>query len=80
MSKIATNGSVAADIAKGWKPNNYLTNMSVAYFQPDDWFVSPFVFPILPVQLSTSYYTSSTRATLRATTCSASLSLARQRL
>lgn len=56
MSKIATNGSVAADIAKGWKPNNYLTNMSVAYFQPDDWFVSPFVFPILPVQLSTSYY------------------------
>lgn len=56
MSKIATNGSVAADIAKGWTPNNYLTNMSVAYFQPDDWFVSPFVFPILPVQLSTSYY------------------------
>jgi hypothetical protein len=56
MSKTATNGSIAADIAKGWKPNNYLTNMSVAYFQPDDWFVSPFVFPILPVQLSTSYY------------------------
>lgn len=56
MGKIATNGSIAADIAKGWKPNNYLTNMSVAYFQPDDWFVSPFVFPILPVQLSTSYY------------------------
>lgn len=56
MNKIATNGSIAADIAKGWKPNNYLTNMSVAYFQPDDWFVSPFVFPILPVQLSTSYY------------------------
>lgn len=56
MSKITTNGSIAADIAKGWKPNNYLTNMSVAYFQPDDWFVSPFVFPILPVQLSTSYY------------------------
>lgn len=56
MSKIATNGSIAADIAKGWKPNNYLTNMSVAYFQPDDWFVSPFVFPILPVQLSTSYH------------------------
>lgn len=56
MSKIATIGSIAADIAKGWKPNNYLTNMSVAHFQPDDWFVSPFVFPILPVQLSTSYY------------------------
>ncbi len=52
----ASNASIAADIAKGWKPNNYLTNMSVAHFQPDDWFISPFVFPILPVQLSTSYY------------------------
>lgn len=56
MSRIVTNASIATDIAKGWKPNNYLTNMSVAHFQPDDWFVSPFIFPIVPVQLSTSYY------------------------
>lgn len=51
-----TNETIIANIAKGWKPNYYLTNMSVAYFQPDDWFVSPFVFPILPVTLSTGYY------------------------
>lgn len=51
-----TNQSIQAQIAKGWKPNNYLTNLSVAHFQPDDWFVSPFIFPIVPVQLSTSHY------------------------
>lgn len=51
-----TNEGIAASIAKGWTPNNYLTNLSVAHFQPDDWFVSPFIFPIVPVQLSTSYF------------------------
>ena len=51
-----SNEAIAAQIAKGWKPNNYLTNLSVAHFQPDDWFVSPFIFPILPVKLSTSYF------------------------
>lgn len=51
-----SNETIQAQIAKGWKPNNYLTNMSIAYFQPDDWYVSPFIFPIVPVQLSTSYY------------------------
>lgn len=57
MSKNkATNASIAANIAKGWKPNMYLTNMSVAYFQPDDWYVSPFIFPILPVQTSVGNY------------------------
>ena len=56
MSRPATNASIASKIAKGWKPNAYLTNMSVAHFQPDDWFVSPFIFPIVPVQLSTGYY------------------------
>lgn len=56
MYNAMSNEAIAAHIAKGWKPNNYLTNMSVAHFQPDDWFVSPFIFPILPVRLSTSYY------------------------
>lgn len=52
-----TNEQIAYQIAKGWKPNYYLTNMSVAHFQPDDWFVSPFIFPILPVATSVgSYY------------------------
>ncbi len=52
----ATNETIQRDIAKGWQPNAYLTNMSVAHFQPDDWFVSPFIFPLLPVQQSTGYY------------------------
>lgn len=56
MPDIATNEGIRYNIAKGWKPNYYLTNMSVAHFQPDDWFVSPFIFPILPVQLSTGHY------------------------
>ena len=57
MSMIkATNASIEAKIAKGWKPNMYLTNMSVAYFQPDDWYVSPFIFPILPVSTSVGRY------------------------
>ena len=56
MKNAATNASIQAQIAKGWKPNYYLTNMSVAHFQPDDWFVSPFIFPLLPVSLSTGHY------------------------
>ena len=56
MKNAVTTMDIQSSIAKGWKPNNYLTNMSVAYFQPDDWFVSPFIFPIVPVQLSTSVF------------------------
>ena len=59
-----TNQSIQAQIAKGWKPNDYLTNLSVAHFQPDDWFVSPFIFPIVPVQLSTSHYYKFSKADL----------------
>lgn len=59
-----TNQSIQVQIAKGWKPNNYLTNLSIAHFQPDDWFVSPFVFPIVPVQLSTSHYYKFSKADL----------------
>ena len=59
-----TNQSIQAQIAKGWKPNNYLTNLSVAHFQPDDWFVSPFIFPVVPVQLSTSHYYKFSKADL----------------
>ena len=59
-----TNQSIQAQIAKGWKPNNYLTNLSIAHFQPDNWFVSPFVFPIVPVQLSTSHYYKFSKADL----------------
>jgi hypothetical protein len=51
-----TAASIAKSISNGWKPNMYLTNMSVAHFQPDDWFVAPFIFPILPVPTSTGQY------------------------
>lgn len=51
-----STASIAKQLSNGWKPNMYLTNMSVAQFQPDDWFVSPFIFPILPVGLSTGLY------------------------
>lgn len=52
---VNTDG-VRARIQKGWKPNNYLSNMSMAYFaNPADW-VAPAIFPICPVSLTTSYY------------------------
>lgn len=51
-------------IAKGWKPNNYLTNMSMAYFQQEDDFVAPSIFPICPVSLSSSYYYTFSKADL----------------
>ncbi|MCD7867664.1 MAG: hypothetical protein LUG62_05630 [Clostridiales bacterium] len=53
---MSTNAGIAAEIAKGWKPNQYLTNMSQAYFsQPGDW-VAPAIFPICPVLTSTGFY------------------------
>lgn len=51
-----TNAGIMAAIAKGWKPNQYLTNMSQAYFtQPGD-FVAPAIFPICPVLTSSGFY------------------------
>lgn len=54
--KGSSVSNLAIEIAKGWKPNNYLTNMSMAYFQEESDFVAPAIFPICPVQLSSSYY------------------------
>lgn len=42
-------------IAKGWTPNNYLTNMSLAYFQQLPYGARE-MFPIVPVPLASSYY------------------------
>ncbi len=64
MFNAMSNEVIAEHIAKGWKPNYYLTNLSVAYFQPDDWFVSPFVFPILPMKQSTGYFYKFSKADL----------------
>ena len=56
MRTGATTESVRARIMKGWKPNMYLSNMSMAYFaNPADW-VAPAIFPICPVSLTSSYY------------------------
>lgn len=48
--------NLAAEIAKGWKANNYLTNMSMAFFQEEADFVAPSIFPVCPVQTSSSFY------------------------
>lgn len=51
-----TTAGIAAEIAKGWQPNNYLTNMSMAHFQKPEDYVAHSIFPVCPVQLSASYY------------------------
>ena len=50
--------AIQAQIAKGaFRENRYLTNMSMAFFQSADAYVSKSLFPILPVAFSTgSYY------------------------
>ena len=45
------------EIAKGaFKPNIYLTNLSMAYFQDASRYVAKDIFPICPVQLSSARY------------------------
>lgn len=52
----ATTNDIRGRIMKGWKPNRYLSNMSMAYFaNAADW-VAPAIFPICPVSLTSSYY------------------------
>ena len=53
-------GAIAVAIAKGWKPNYYLTNMSMAYFEQAGMYVAPSIFPVLPVD---------TRACLKNKSC-----------
>jgi len=55
-SMHANAGGIAVDIAKGWKPNTYLTNVAIAHFQEPSFYVAPDIFPICPVQQSTGYY------------------------
>ena len=56
MNTRNTTAGITAEIAKGWQPNNYLTNMSMAYFQKPEDYVAHSIFPVCPVQLSASYY------------------------
>lgn len=56
-----------SEIQKGaFKPNLYLTNLSMAYFQDASRYVAKSIFPICPVQLSSArYYTFSKEDLLR---------------
>ena len=64
MNPRSTTAGLQAQIAKGWRPNSYLTNMSMAYFANPGDFVAPCVFPICPVGQSSSYYYKFSKADL----------------
>lgn len=52
-----TPEKIMYDIQKGsFKPNIYLTNLSMAYFQDASRYVAKSIFPICPVQLSSARY------------------------
>ncbi|MCD8195895.1 MAG: hypothetical protein LUE24_03030 [Lachnospiraceae bacterium] len=59
-----TNTGIQSQIAKGWKPNNYLTNLSMAFFADPSDFVATKIFPICPVSQSSSYYYTFSKADL----------------
>lgn len=54
--KVGGAGELMARIAKGWKPNRYLTTMSMAFFADHSDYVAASIFPICPVDFSTGYY------------------------
>ena len=64
MNPRSTTAGLQAQIVKGWRPNSYLTNMSMAYFANPGDFVAPCVFPICPVGQSSSYYYKFSKADL----------------
>ena len=53
---VNSASDIQARIAKGWKPNRYLTNMSMAFFADVSDYVATSIFPICPVDFSTGYY------------------------
>lgn len=53
MSNIS---GIETAITKGWKPNRFLSNMSLAAFADPSKFVATKIFPVCPVGLSTGYY------------------------
>lgn len=54
--EVGNAGELMARIAKGWKPNRYLTNMSMAFFANVSDYVATSIFPICPVDFSTGFY------------------------
>lgn len=60
-----TPENLRASIRKGaFKPNIYLTNLSMAYFQDASRYVAKNIFPICPVQLSSARYYKFSKADL----------------
>ena len=53
---MSNAAGIQTAIAKGWRPNRYLSNMSLAAFADTSEFVATRIFPICPVSLSTGYY------------------------
>lgn len=62
MSILQPN-EVATRIAKKWKPNQYLSNMSMAYFHEGE-YAARRLFPLCPVQLSSGFYYTFSKADL----------------
>jgi hypothetical protein len=57
MSNFTSPEMIQKSIATGqWKPNIYLTNLAIAYFQAEADYVADKLFPIVPVQLASSHY------------------------
>ena len=54
--KVTNTGNIRARISKGWKPNRYLSNMSLAAFADVSEFVATRIFPVCPVDFETGYY------------------------
>ena len=54
--ELSSAAELEGRIAKGWKPNRYLTNMSMAFFEKPQNYVAMRIFPICPVDFSTGYY------------------------
>lgn len=54
--RILKSTDITARIEKGWKPNRYLTNMSMAQFAEPKDYVATSIFPICPVENSTEYF------------------------
>lgn len=54
--EVSSAAELQARIAKGWKPNRYLTNMSMAFFTNPGDYVATKIFPICPVDFPTGYY------------------------
>lgn len=65
MNNLTVNRNIAKSVTSGGlRPHQWLTNISVAYFQDQNDFITPSVFPIIPVDFSTGHYSIFSKADL----------------